>query len=57
MNIVLYAVESSEVFMFNWIRRQRCKHEFIHVEKVKYKDCIVDTFMCKYCGWIRKIET
>ena len=43
--------------MINWIRRQFCKHEFIHVEKVKYLDCMRDTYMCKKCGWIRTITT
>jgi hypothetical protein len=43
--------------MINLIRRCFCKHEFIYVQKVQYKDCIVDTFICKNCGWIRKVET
>ena len=43
--------------MINWIRRQFCKHDFIHVQKVTYADCVVDTYMCKKCGWIRKITT
>lgn len=43
--------------MINWIRRQFCKHEFIHIQKVQYADCVVDTYMCKKCGWVRKITT
>lgn len=43
--------------MINWIRRQFCKHEFIHVQKTVYADCVVTTYMCKKCGWIRKITT
>lgn len=44
-------------FMIHIIRSWFCKHEFVHIEKVKYNDCIHDTFMCKKCGWIRKIRS
>lgn len=43
--------------MINWIRQQFCKHEFEHVQKVKYLDCVSDTYICKKCGWIIKITT
>lgn len=43
--------------MINWIKMQFCKHDFIRVQEVEYLDCIVSTYMCKKCGWVRKIRT
>ncbi len=43
--------------MIHWIRSLFCKHDFIHVQTVKYLDCYVDTYMCKHCGWVRKVIT
>ena len=42
--------------MIQWIRQCFCKHEFERVHKVSYNDCVVIAYMCKRCGWIRKIE-
>ena len=50
-------IELGETFMINWIRRQFCKHGFVHVQKNRYAWRIIDTYMCKKCGLIRKIET
>ena len=43
--------------MIQWIRRCFCKHEFELIQRTAYEDCDVSVYMCKHCGWIRKIRT
>ena len=43
--------------MIQWIRRCFCKHEFESIQRTSYKDCDISAYMCKHCGWIRKIKT
>lgn len=43
--------------MIGWIRQQFCNHNFIHVQRVNYMDCIMNTYMCTKCGYIRKVHT
>ncbi len=34
-----------------------CKHEFEHVQRVTYADCVVNAYICKKCGKVVKITT
>lgn len=51
--------------MINWIREQFCKHEFEHVNSTSIRKVkiwttdthYIDTYMCKKCGYVRKIKT
>lgn len=43
--------------MINWIRQQFCKHELELVKNNEYKDGTVTTYICKKCGYIRKVKT
>lgn len=43
--------------MIRYIRTCLCKHEFELANQVQYKDCVVRTYLCKKCGWIRKVVT
>ena len=43
--------------MVRIIRSWFCKHDFIRVKNNEYPTCTVTTYMCKRCGWIRKITT
>lgn len=39
------------------IRRWFCKHDFIKVKNNEYPSRTVTTYLCKKCGWIRKVKT
>lgn len=43
--------------MVQIIRRWFCKHDFIHVKTNEYTDGTTTTYMCRHCGWIRKVKT
>ena len=43
--------------MIQWIRRCFCKHDFMLVKKNEYTDGTTTTYMCKHCGWIRRVRT
>lgn len=58
MKCILNCKRSEGVMaMIKWIRRCFCKHEFELVQRVTYADCVCASYMCKHCGWIRKIIT
>jgi len=42
--------------IIRYIRTLFCKHDFEHVRHVAFSTGDVDVFMCKKCGWIRKIK-
>ena len=43
--------------MIQWIRQCFCKHEFELIQKKEHGVYIMTTYMCKHCGWIRRIKT
>ena len=43
--------------IIKYIRTLFCKHDFEHIRHVTFYTGEVDAFMCKKCGWIRKIKT
>lgn len=43
--------------MINWIRRQFCKHELELVKQNEYSTGTVTSYICKKCGYIRKVKT
>jgi RNase P subunit RPR2 len=43
--------------MIRVVRSWFCKHDFIHIKTNEYREGTVTTYMCKKCGWIRKIKT
>ena len=43
--------------MINWIRRQFCNHKLELVHKNVYDGCTVSSYICKKCGYIRRVET
>lgn len=43
--------------MIHWIKQWFCKHDLAHVRAVEYTDCTVDSFICKKCGWKRRVIT
>lgn len=51
--------------MIQWFRSWFCKHEFEHVNSTDIAVCgmfntnthYIDTYICKKCGWIRKVRT
>lgn len=43
--------------MIRWIRSCFCKHEFEFIKQNEDPVYTRTTYMCKKCGWIRKIKT
>lgn len=43
--------------MVRIIRSWFCKHDFMHIKTNEFSDRTVTTYMCKNCGWKRKIVT
>ena len=43
--------------MIQWIRRCFCKHEFELIQKTEHVGYDLSAYMCKHCGWIRRIKT
>lgn len=43
--------------MIRVVRSWFCKHDFMHIKTNEYREGTVTTYMCKKCGWIRKIKT
>lgn len=43
--------------MFRYIRSIFCNHNFLHVKRNEYPDETVDTFLCRKCGYVRKVKT
>lgn len=43
--------------MFNWVRRQFCKHELEFVAQNNYSFGTMTTYICKKCGYVRKVKT
>ena len=44
------------VFMCNWLRKIFCKHDFERVKQNEYPTHTSTTFICKKCGYIRKVR-
>lgn len=42
--------------MIQWIRRCLCKHEFEEVKQNEYPDKTITSYICKNCGWIRRVK-
>lgn len=43
--------------MLRYIRSVFCHHEFIKTCEDSYVEGKVVVYMCKHCGWIRKMKT
>lgn len=43
--------------MIQFIRRCFCKHEFELIQKTEHVGYDLSAYMCKHCGWIRRIKT
>lgn len=43
--------------MIRYIRSLFCKHDFMLVAHNEYNNGTTTTYMCKHCGWIRKVKT
>lgn len=43
--------------MIRYIRSCFCKHDFELVKNNEYPGGTTTTYLCKKCGWIRRIRT
>lgn len=43
--------------MIRYIRSCFCKHTFERVKQNEYPDRTITTYICKRCGWVRRVTT